>query len=139
MKNKMFLGLLILPLVLLGAGCNVSTAKLNDVRTCAQMDKDDSMCLTDVAEFTNDTAQIIVTSKLDNAPADTEVSFLWKYLGGDKPIDIDSVTVKTKEGEMYPYSYLPKPQKGWPTGKYEVQVKIGTDNSQPVIKQFTIK
>lgn len=120
--------------------CTVSTAKIGEVKTCDSLAEEESMCKTDTTVFNVDTPEIYLTSELLNAPTDTEISMTWRYLEGSEPEIIDGITIKSPDySPSYPYTFLPKPDAGWPTGKYDVVVILGTDNSEPLYKEFRVE
>ncbi|MFO0193698.1 MAG: hypothetical protein ACK53P_06630 [Pseudanabaena sp.] len=118
---------------------NVSTATLEDVKTCTEV-PENRTCASDISQFENNTQKIFVTSNIKYAPEGTKIKFDWKYLGSDtvKATDIDSVTVETKSDTTFVLSSLTAPTNGWPDGNYEIVLSINTDNSKPIRKQFSI-
>lgn len=123
-------------LALSAFSCSVSTASLSDVKTGSALQ--DKQVVKEVAEFSPGTPTIYVSTKLNNAPDDTKLTFTWRYLeqGGQ---DIDSVAVVAKNGENIMNSSLSKPTNGWPAGRYEVVLKLDTQNSKPVHKKFSVR
>lgn len=130
------IALLLVCLALAGAACNVSTANLSQVRSCTELK--DGKCEKDMATIPAKTPVIYVSTNLNNAPDGTELTFKWRYLEGDG-VDITSVKLETKDGENTAQSSLTQPDAGWPAGKYEVILELGTDNSTPVHKRFEVK
>ncbi len=138
MKTKILSLFLIASCVfIMASSCEVSTANLTDVKMCEIPEGD--LCAEDQAEFATDLEEIYVTAVLNNAPEGTQVTFYWRYLDEDPVVEIDSVTVDIEEVTSSIYSALTAPPAGWPTGRYEVELKIHTDNAEPVKKQFEIK
>lgn len=131
--KALVLGLIVLALS--SCSFNVSTANLSGVKVCTALK--DGVCAKDQATFAPDTPEIFVSTLLSNAPDGTKLTFSWKYLEG-KGVDIDSVEVETKNGENTAQSSLSKPTQGWPAGRYEVVLKLGTDNSEPFHKKFQV-
>lgn len=117
-------------------GCSVSTANLSNVKVGESIS--DGKVAKEVTVFSTDAPRIVVGASLNNAPDDTKVNISWRYLenGGQ---DIDSVEVTAKNGENLVSSTLSSPTNGWPTGKYEVTLKIETDNTKPIKKTFEVK
>jgi hypothetical protein len=76
---------------------------------------------------------------LHNAPNDTKVQFAWYYLGQDR-IAIDAVTLSSGDeiGSLKMNSSLNRPNKGWPSGEYEVVITILGTEKEPIIKKFSI-
>ncbi|NMF60745.1 hypothetical protein [Pseudanabaena yagii] len=118
---------------------NISTATLEDVKTCTEA-PENQPCASDISQFQNNTPKIFVTSNIKYAPEGTKIKIDWKYLGGEsvKATDIDSITLETKSDTKFVYSYLTAPTNGWPDGNYEIVLSINTDNSKPIRKQFSI-
>lgn len=111
--------------------CNVSTAKLSDVSVCSSVGSD-GLCDGSKSTFSQDAGQIFCTANLKNAPSDTKVTFTWKKDGeqvATADVSTSSGTVKgtlTSGGSFAP-------------GSYSVTVKINTDNSEPVTKEFKVE
>lgn len=140
MKRILILMLAGLAAVTLTA-CEVSTAKLTDVRMCDKATSEGA-CETDMSTFKPDTKEIFLSAQLENAPSDTRVTATWIYRGGEagEREEIDTVSVTTTEsGTMPYYSSMPISSGEWPRGDYEVMLTLETDNSEPVQKQFTVK
>ena len=118
---------------------NVSTATLEDVKTCTEV-PENQPCASDISQFQNNTQKIFVTSDIKYAPEGTKIKIDWKYLGGEtvKATDIDSITLETKSDTKFVYSSLSAPTNGFPDGNYEIVLSINTDNSKPIRKQFSI-
>lgn len=141
MKKLLMMVLVTLAAVTLGA-CQASSASLTDVRLCDNADSEGN-CSSDMSKLQTDAEVIYLSAQLENAPSGTTVTATWKYLGGEEgiaPQDIDTVSSTTDEsGSMPYYSSLQAGSGGWPVGEYEVVLSLGTENSQPVSKKFTIK
>lgn len=138
MKKILVLSILAAFALMLTAGCEVSTANLKDVKVCSDPDSD-NQCQSDESSFDADTGEIFVSGSLENAPDDTHLEITWNYLGenGDEKEEID--TVSLTGGSANFHSNLKPPSDGWPGGDYEVVLDLGTDNSEPVVKKFTVK
>jgi len=134
MSIKKMLAFLLVALFL--TGCSVSTANLSNVKTGESLN--DGKVAKEAKVFSTDAPEINVSANLNNAPDNTKVKISWRYLerGGQ---DIDSVEVTAKDGQNLVSSTLSSPNNGWPTGKYEVTLKIETDNAKPVTKTFEVK
>ena len=111
--------------------CSVSTAKLDDVMVCGAVNGS-SECDANKTEFPASAPVIFCSAKVKNAPSDTKVIFTWKR--GDEVIG--KADVKTGSGVVYSNFNSPG---NLEAGKYSVTVKIDTDNSDPVTKDFTIE
>lgn len=117
------------------AACSYSTANLSDIKACTAVSE--NQCMTDEAIFSADTPEIFISAVLNNAPTETTVKFTWRYL--EENLDIAEVDLVSEEITSKMQSSLTKPTAGWPKGKYEVVLKIGTDNAEPVHKEFSIQ
>lgn len=141
MKKLLTAALVLLAAAVMGA-CAASSANLTDIRMCDNADSEGA-CISDKSTFRTDTDEIFLSAQLENAPGDTKVTATWKYLGGEEGVDpqeIDSVTVTTEEAGTLPfYSSMPAGDSGWPKGDYEVILTLGTDNSEPVSRKFSVR
>jgi hypothetical protein len=122
------------------AGCSfsISSATIDNLKICSEKVKNKE-CASDVSSFTKSTPKLFATADLKNAPEGTKVKIDWKYLNGEAGAAkmIDSVNLVTESNMTLITSYL-ESDKAWPTGNYEVVFTLGTDNSQPLKKQFSI-
>jgi hypothetical protein len=118
--------------------CTVSTANITDVKLCEKLQ--DGLCPTDQDVFSTTTPKFYVSCILRNAPDDTEVTFSWYYFGDEK-ILIDEVTISSEDkgATVNLQSNLSIPDNGWPVGEYEVVIKIHTDNSEPISRNFKVE
>lgn len=130
MKRKAFLvmflalavGLLSLPIT----ACRASVG-LSEMSTATGIDQSTFKPLGKTSTFGTDTAEIFVSAKFSNAPADTEVTSNWIYVSGEVAdlqnyiIDTASLTVS---GTDYLYFSLHRPETGWPKGNYKVMLSI---------------
>ena len=118
----------------------VSTATLENIKMCEKLENKNQTCASDTAQFDTTTPQIFATADLKYAPEGTKVKIDWKYLGGDtvKATDIASVDLVTKSDTNIVFSNLNAPPNGFPEGNYEVVISLGTDNSKPISKQFSV-
>jgi plastocyanin len=112
------------------ASCSVSTANLSDAKVCTSLNG--SECASDNSTVPASSTVIYCSANLKNAPAGTKVTFTWKK-GGD---NIASVDLEGSSGVVY--SNLNTGGSLEP-GKYSVTIKINSDNSQPVTKEFTVE
>ena len=121
--------------------CNFSfsTATLEDIKMCVEKPENQT-CASDTAQFNTTTPKIFATADLKSAPEGTKVKFVWKDLGSDtvKATDIASVDLETKPNVNIVSSNLTAPPDGFPEGNYEIVISLGTDNSKPISKQFSI-
>jgi len=131
--SKLFLGAAVLGIVCFSSifpSCSVSTASLSDVKVCTSLNGSD--CSSSDASFPSETPVIHCSAKLNNAPADTKVTFDWKHDGES----FGKADVNASSGFVHS-SY--KPPSTFPPGKYSVTVKLAVDNATPVTKEFTIE
>lgn len=139
MKRKMKSFALVVLITILAGGCEfeVSTANVSDIRICDQLQG--QLCSADNASLFANAPQICVSCKLKNAPPDTKVKFVWKYIEGEAVV-IDEVILNTADKGMNLdlHSTLSRPYNGWPKGKYAVEVSIGEKGDNPKIKRFEI-
>ena len=120
---------------------NISTANFAEAKMCASM-KDDE-CVTDNPVFSSSDPSINASVNLHNAPHDCKVTFSWFYVDSTRTLigafDSDLSEVESMNSVYSLHCSINRPEGGWPVGKYEVEMKIHTDNSKPLIKSFTVK
>jgi hypothetical protein len=138
-RDLHFLGLLAIgSLALAGCSFSISSAAIENLKTCSEQVKGKE-CASDISSFTKATPKLFATADLKNAPEGTKVKVDWKYLSGEAGAAkmIDSVNLVTESNMTLITSNL-ESTKEWPTGNYEVVFTLGTDNSKPLTKQFSI-
>jgi len=120
--------------------CNIelNSAHVEDIKICD--DLSGNLCNNDHAVIMTTAGDVSVSCKLKNAPNNTMVVFTWKYMEG-QPLVIDEVTLNsgTEGTNLDLNSTLSRPYNGWPTGRYAVEIKIGENDKDPVIKNFEIQ
>ena len=122
--------------VLMGAvsymfpACNVSTANLSDVKLCSE--KTDGGCSSDASTFPVSTATLYCSAVLKNAPSGTKVTFEWKHDGKE----LGHADVETSGGNVVGNMSI---NGALEPGKYSVTVKLNSDNSTTITKQFTLE
>jgi hypothetical protein len=123
------------------AACNfnLSTATLENIKLCSQTIKG-KPCDEDSQQFAKNIPQFIATADLKYAPEGTKITVDWKYLGGEagQATVIDRLNLETKDNMTMITSSLPMPEKGWPSGDYEVVFSLDTDNAKPIHKKFSV-
>ncbi|MFA7359834.1 MAG: hypothetical protein WC139_02240 [Candidatus Kapaibacterium sp.] len=132
-NSKLFLAAAVLCVIGLAgvlSSCNVSTANLTEVKVCSSLNG--SECSNDVSSFPGDVPAIYCSASLNNAPADTNVTFEWKQEG----VSIGKVELNAESGFV---NSTFKPTSTLEPGKYSVSVKLATDNATPITKEFTIE
>ena len=84
MKKSFRIFSLLMVMSMLFASCEfeVSTARINDIKVCSNLSGE--LCDQDSPVFHTNDPQIVVSCKLNNAPSDTKVTFVWKYVEGDE-------------------------------------------------------
>ena len=121
--------------------CNFSfsTATLENIKMCVEKPENQT-CASDTAQFNTTTPKILATADLKYTPEGTKVKIVWKELGNDtaKATDLVSLDVETKSDTTFVSSSLTAPSNGWTEGNYEVVISLGTDNSKPISKKFSI-
>ena len=111
--------------------CNVSTANLSDVKMCTEKNSG-NVCDADASTFPASTPVIYCSANLNNAPSDTKVTFEWKH-GSESLGKADVVTSSGTVVSNFSTGGAVEP------GKYSVTLKINTDNSKPITREFTIE
>ena len=111
--------------------CNVSTANLSDVKLCTEKNSS-NVCSDDASTFPASTPVIYCSANLNNAPSDTKVTFEWKH-GSESLGKADVVTSSGTVVSNFSTGGAVEP------GKYSVTLKINTDNSKPITREFTIE
>lgn len=111
--------------------CNVSTANLSDVKLCTSKGSDGD-CADDNSKFPADVQVIYCSASVNNAPANTKVTFEWKQ--GSQ--SLGKANVETSSGII---SSNFTPNTAMEPGTYSCTVKIETDNAKPVTKEFTVE
>ncbi len=140
MKNfKIYFFVLILGGIMLSS-CNFefTTANVKDIKICESLSG--SLCNSDNSVLSTNIPEIYISCKLKNAPDNTKVTFTWKYLE-EPQVVIDEVTLNSenKGTSLNLHSSLSRPNNGWPTGKYAVEISIGEDDKSPKVKNFEIR
>lgn len=140
MKNYRLLFAPIVIMTVLVSSCEFAftTANVSDVKVCNDMSG--ALCSNDNSTLSTSTQNIFVSCKLKNAPENTKVRFIWKYVEGE-PLIIDEVVLNSEDKGMSLdlHSSLSRPYNGWPQGKYAVEIQIEDDEKSPVIKNFEIR
>lgn len=129
--------ILIMNVVLSSCEFEATTAHLTDIKTCVMLSGD--LCDQENPVFNTTDPQIYVSCKLKNAPENTLITFVWKYMEGE-PIIIDEVTLNSSAHgiNLDLNSSLSRPNNGWPIGKYTVEITIG-DGGSTEVKTFQVR
>jgi hypothetical protein len=135
-----YLLLIIVALIVLAIvfGVDLNSAHIENAQVCTELSGD--LCGNDQMSFDANSPQIVVSCELKNPPTDTKVEFTWNYLSNGIT-KIDAVTLSSGEhiGTVNMHSSLSRPNNGWPSGDYEVVIKILDTEKEPVIKKFYVR
>ncbi len=100
---------------------------LSEMTTATGIDQSTFKPVGKTSTFTSDTAEIFVSAKFSNAPANTEATSNWIYVSGEVA-DLQNYTIDTASltvsGTDYLYFSLNRPETGWPKGNYKVVLSI---------------
>jgi hypothetical protein len=117
-----------------------TTTSFENVKMCDAPTNDE--CSSDNPNFKADTPKIFVTTAFNPLPVGSKLQFNWRLLEGSagKEIDISTATFEITDPKInVAFSSLSIPNKGWPTGTYEVVLSVADNPGiQPVRKQFAI-
>ena len=120
---------------------NISTANFSNPKMCKELKK--SECVEDISVFVSADETINGSVSLNNAPDDSKVTFSWFYVDSVRTMigsfDTDLSKLNNLGSTYALHCTANRPEGGWPTGKYELEMKLHTDNSKPVIKKFTVE
>jgi hypothetical protein len=117
--------------------CHYSTAKLSDVQVCNQLGSE-NMCTDDNPKLkVDETETVYITANMNNAPKNSKVKVTWYYLE-EKDEEIFSNEYKFESAPKHLQFYLNAPDGIWPLGKYKAILDLGTDNTEPIEKEFEI-
>lgn len=125
-KTVILLTILLLTFTLvMGCEAEFSTAKLSELATASEIDKETKKPITVTDRFTPDTEVIYCTAKMENVPPDTKIMYVWYYTEPENDIEITKWEGTASEGGSgYIYGYLTRPNDGWPSGQYLVKVYL---------------
>lgn len=115
-------------------------ATLGKVIFC-QLD-DQGTCLTEMALLPADRPGVRVKANVSTAPVGTTVEARWRYVAGSwgSPEDIQTVSMTKKNAQDTWVQYnLKRPEKGWPTGQYEVALRIVPNASDIKVRRFFVR
>ena len=140
MKKNYVIPVILMFLIMMFISCefNFSTANVSDIKICERMEG--NLCNTDLPVLSSVTSQIFASCALKNAPSNTEVLFIWKYLEGS-PLIIDEVTMNSgdKGTNLDIHSSLSRPYNGWPKGRYAVEILVDGNKENKKVKNFEIQ
>lgn len=131
--SKLFISLSVLFVICFSSifpSCSVSTANLSGAKLCSSLSGTE--CGADALSFPVDVPVIYCSASVNNAPSQTKVLIEWKH-------GSESLGTMEKEVESgYIHATL-KPNSTLAPGQYSVTMKIASDNSTPLTKEFTLE
>lgn len=105
-----------------------TTVGLSETTMAASIDQNTFKPIDKTSTFSPDTAEIFLSAKFSNAPANTQVTSEWIYVSGEVA-DLENYTIDTTSltvsGTDYLYFSMPRPEAGWPKGNYKVVLSVG--------------
>ena len=118
---------------------NVTTAHIENIKVCSSLEG--KLCTSNTPVFKPKVPVIYASCNLKNAPDNTLVTFVWKYLNSEDPLIIDKITLNSSDKgiNLDLNCSLSKPYNDWPVGSYEVSVIIEDSNKKPVLKYFEVR
>ena len=140
--NKILSIIIACPIIFSQCGeVNLSTANFSNVKMCGSLKNDE--CSSDNTVFASADPSINTSVTLNNAPSDSKVTFAWYYIDSARTLigsfDTDLTKVENNGSTYSLHCSVNSPEGGWPAGKYEVEMKIHSDNSKPLVKSFSVK
>jgi len=134
--KKLFLVLTAAALLITAAACSfsITTANITNATMATAMDKDGAP-LDSITSYSTDAPELIVVGKLNNAPEDTTVTFVWYYEG--KEGNRVSATAGGG-GSIYVNSSVPN-NDAWPTGNYKVEIYVDEREKPDATVEFTVE
>ena len=117
----------------------VTTAHIENITICTVLDGD--ICESNNPIISPSDPNIYISCKLENAPQNTLVTFIWRYNDGENSIVIDKITLNSSDigVNVDLSSRLSRPYNGWPIGKYEIEISVDDKNNAPIIKYFEVR
>jgi hypothetical protein len=121
----------------LGSGCEfkITTARLSNVNVCSSYDGKHG-CLEDYTLFSSLPDTIFVSSKLSNAPKNTEIRFHWYQLVDGEEILIDSLRYFNSHNTELIHAHFTT--EGKPLGNYLIRARVVADNQKPIEKTYEL-
>jgi hypothetical protein len=101
---------------------SLTTAKLKNAHMTTAMDSSGKP-IDKVSSYSVNAAQLVAVSELRNAPVNTKVKFVWKYITGGMLITEYSMDSGDNDANVYVFSNLTN-DKPWPEGKYRVEMYV---------------
>ena len=126
--------LLIFALLLTGCSFSVSTANITDAGMTTNMVE--GTPVDTVTQYKGNADAFYAYGILNNAPDDTTIRFVWKYV--TEPQIIDEVSFNS-EGQTDIYVYSTLTMDGmWPVGDYSVEIYIDERKDPESVVDFSI-
>ena len=113
---------------------------LGNVTFC-QLDAQGS-CITEMVILPVTRAAVRVKANVANAPVGTTVEARWRYVKGSlgRAEEIQTISMtKNDDRDTWVQSILNKPRAGWPTGQYEVALRVVPNASDITVKSFVVR
>jgi hypothetical protein len=114
---------------------NITSARLGNTKICGSFDGKHG-CLEDFSAFDWIPDTVFVSSRLMNAPKNTEIRYYWYQIQDGEAQLIDSLSYFNKHSTELVYSYFTTNNK--PLGTYKVVLRVIADNQKPVEKYYTL-
>lgn len=135
--KKVLLLLSAAALLIAAAACSIAISTANITNATMTSAMADGIPADSVTSYPADAPELIATGVLNNAPADTTVTFVWYYEGAEA----DRVIVDADGASgVYVYStFVPNPGTVWPAGNYKVEIYIDEREKPDATLEFTIE
>ncbi len=132
---KKIMAFLVIALLLTGCSISFTTANITEPGITSAIV--DGTPVDSITEYSSDASQFYAYGILNNAPDNTSIRFVWKYL--TEPQIIDEVEFSS-EGESGIYVYSTLTMNGlWPMGDYSVEMFIDDREEPEAIIEFSVK
>lgn len=115
---------------------SITTARLKNAQMTTAMDSNGRPS-DEVSAYSVNAPQLVTVAELRNAPANTKVKFVWRYITVDILIDEYIMDSGTSGANIYVFSNITN-DKPWPVGKYRVEMYIEDRKTPDVIVDFEV-
>jgi len=126
--------LLVFALLLTGCSFSVTTANVTDAGMTTNIV--DGTPVDTITIYKPSTEVFYAYGILNNAPDDTTIKFVWRYLTDPQIIDEVEFNSEGQSG-IYVYSTLTLGS-NWPTGDYSVEIFIDNRNTPEATVEFSV-
>lgn len=118
---------------------SATTARVKNAHMTTALEAPAMKPLDKVTSYPVNAPEIIVSAELRNAPVNTRVRFVWKYLTAD--IDITQFQMDSGDSEpnIYIYNNITNNGRPWPQGEYMVEMYIGDREKPDASVEFEVK